>query len=109
MSIGFWMRSFITLLAGASIVLGVAYEDKLIAFEQRLAVRWQRAWERNFGEAAYDVTRRPANVQARAISYRTCFSSQIEVVHGNAVKPEYDLERREELNESAQEAKAKSA
>ncbi|MDR0884371.1 MAG: hypothetical protein LBN05_07195 [Oscillospiraceae bacterium] len=75
MSFGFWVRTFLTLATGALFVLGVAYEEKLIAFEQRLALRWREAWARNFGASASAVVPRPKNVQARAVSYRTCIAS----------------------------------
>ena len=110
MSAGFWIRSIVTITFGALIVLGVAYEERLIAFEQNLAARWRAAWERNFGESASGFSERPKTVQDRAFSYRTRISSQIEVVQGAAVTTEFAVERRDEIAiEAAKEKKVKSA
>ncbi|MDR1409035.1 MAG: hypothetical protein LBJ12_01930 [Oscillospiraceae bacterium] len=107
MSAGFYIRSILTVLAGALIVLGVAYEERLIAFEQNIAARWRRAWEKNFGGNRYGVSLRPKGVQPRAVSYRTRISSQIEVVH--AAKPEFAPERRDEIAPQTPSVAAKSA
>jgi len=104
MSAGFYLRSILTVLAGALIVLGVAYEDRLVAFEQNIAARWRVAWANNFGDGAGSVMPRPKDVQERAPSYRTCISSQIELVHGANVSI-YAPDRREQLPATAQEQK----
>jgi len=108
MSAGFWLRSILTIAAGALIVLGVAYEERLIAFEQNLAARWRIAWAKNFGESSKSFTPRPQNIQSRAVSYRTRISSQIEIVQGYVKEPAYAPERRAEIAES-KEAAVKSA
>ena len=100
MSAGFYLRSVFTVLAGALIVLGVVYEERLIVFEQKLAARWRMAWEKNFGESSYNVVKRSKAVQERAVSYRTRISSQIEVVQG--VKSIYDVARRDKIPAAAQ-------
>ncbi|MDR3344239.1 MAG: hypothetical protein LBT21_01385 [Oscillospiraceae bacterium] len=107
MSAGFYVRSVFTILAGALIVLGVAYEERLVAFEQNIAARWRSAWAKNFGESSYGVIPRPKSVQLRAVSYRTRISSQIEVVHGG--KPEFAPERRDDFSVPMPESAAKSA
>ena len=111
MSAGFWLRSFFVLAAGALFVLGVAYEERLIAFEQNIAARWRRAWVKSFGESS-GVAMRPANIQPRAVSYRTRISTQIEIIPGAVRESEFDPGRRKDIAAAAEqeeEAAVKSA
>ncbi|MDR1805380.1 MAG: hypothetical protein LBQ80_01210 [Clostridium sp.] len=104
MSAGFYVRTVFTILAGALIVLGVVYEEKLIAFEKNLAARFRYAWDNSFGESSTVIKPRPKNIQPRAVSYRSYISTQ------GGLAPVYAPERRKELVPAhSEELETKSA